>query len=88
MFSKDEASAKLRRPGLLQMLGGRLDRLSDALGEKEYFAGPFTVADIAMATVLRKAGDADRVTSRPRLAAYLERCLARPASSFPNFVRT
>ncbi len=79
IFSKGEDWAKLRRPSLLQMLGVRLDRLSHALGEKDYLAGPFTVADIAMATVLREAGDTDLVSSRPHLAAYLKRCLARPA---------
>ena len=54
LFSKDEAWAPLRRPGLIETLGGRLDRLAEALGERPYLAGPFSVADIAMATVLRE----------------------------------
>ena len=46
---------------------------------RDYLAGPFTIADIAMATVLREAGDTDLVSSRPALAAYRARCLGRPA---------
>jgi glutathione S-transferase len=79
LFSKDEPWAPLRRPSLVEMLGGRLDRMSDALGEREYLAGRFSVADIAMATVLRELGETDLVSSRPALQAYLDRCLARPA---------
>ncbi len=79
LFAKDEDWAKLRRPSLIEMLGERLDRLADALGERDYLAGGFTVADIAMATVLREMGDTDLVGSHGRLKAYLDRCLARPA---------
>lgn len=79
LFAKDEEWAKLRRPSLLEAAGGRFDRLSDALGDKDYLDGAFSVADIAMATVLREAGETDLVSSRPRLDAYLARCLARPA---------
>jgi glutathione S-transferase len=79
LFSKDEPWAPLRRPSLVEMLGGRLDRMSDALGEREYLAGRFSVADIAMATVLRELGETDLVSSRPMLQSYLDRCLARPA---------
>jgi glutathione S-transferase len=79
LFSKDEEWAKLRRPSLIGWCEQRLDRLADALDGKDYLAGQFTVADIAMATVLREAQDTDLVSSRPVLAAYLARCLARPA---------
>lgn len=79
IFSKDEPWAKMRRPSLIAFLGARLDRLSDALGDKDCLDGEFTVADIAMATVLREAGHTDLVSSRPRLDAYLARCLDRPA---------
>lgn len=79
IFSKDEEWAKLRRPSLIGWCKERFDRLTDALDGKDYLAGQFTVADIAMATVLREAGETDLVSSRPVLAAYLARCLARPA---------
>ncbi|HEV7233461.1 MAG TPA: glutathione S-transferase family protein [Sphingorhabdus sp.] len=79
IFAKGEQWAELRKPSLMEFLGQRLDRLSDALGDKPYLVGDFSVADIAMATVLREAGDTDLLSSRPRLAAYVERCIARPA---------
>lgn len=79
LFSKGEEWAKLRRPSLIEFCEQRLDRLADALDGRDYLGGGFTVADIAMATVLREAGETDLVSSRPALAAYLTRCLARPA---------
>lgn len=79
LFSKDEEWAKLRRPSLIGWCEQRFDRLADALDGNDYLAGRFSVADIAMATVLREAGETDLVSSRPVLAAYLARCLARPA---------
>lgn len=79
IFSAGEKWAELRKPSLLEFLGQRLDRLSDALGDNDYLVGDFSVADIAMATVLREAGETDAVSARPKLAAYLERCIARPA---------
>jgi glutathione S-transferase len=79
LFAKDEEWAKLRRPSLIEFIQGRLGRLNDAIGDKPYLAGDFTVADIAMATVLREAVEAGLVAEQPRLQAYLDRCLARPA---------
>jgi glutathione S-transferase len=79
LFARDEEWAKLRKPGLWDFLGGRLDRLADALGEKDYLEGEFTVGDLAMATVLRIADGTDLVSSRPRLAAFQKRCVVRPA---------
>lgn len=79
LFSKDEPWAKLRRPSLVETIGQRLDRMSDALGERDHLADRFSIADIAMATVLRELGETDLVSSRPVLQAYLDRCLARPA---------
>lgn len=79
LFSKDEPWASLRRPSLVETIAGRLDRLSDALGQREYLAGPFSIADIAMATVLRELDETELVSERPVLKAYRDRCLARPA---------
>jgi len=78
-FARGEDWAKLRRPSLLKFLGNRLDRLSDALGEGDYLDGDFTVGDLAMASVLRIGDHDDIIASRPKLAAYLARVLARPA---------
>jgi glutathione S-transferase len=79
IFAKDEEWAKLRRPGLILFIQGRLGRLDDALGDKDYLTGRFSVADIAMATVLREGVEAGLIAEQPRLQAYLDRCLARPA---------
>ncbi|HMO75341.1 MAG TPA: glutathione S-transferase family protein [Sphingopyxis sp.] len=79
IFSAEEEWAKLRRPGLVEFIRGRLARLSDAMGDNAYLTGAFTVADIAMATVLREGVEAGLIAEQPRLAAYLDRCLARPA---------
>ena len=79
IFSKGEQWAELRRPGLVEFLGQRLDRLAAALGEQQWLLGEFSVADIAMVTVLREGKEDDLILSRPSLAAYIDRGEARPA---------
>jgi glutathione S-transferase len=80
LFYADEEWAKLRRPGAEAFVQRRLDALSRSLGEKPYLDGDhFTVGDLMMTTVLRILGHTDMVTSDRRLAAYVERCTARPA---------
>jgi glutathione S-transferase len=79
LFSKDEEWAKLRRPSLMAHIGGKFDRLVDALADREWLGGAFSVADIAMVTTLRNADHGDLISGRPTLAAYLARGMARPA---------
>ncbi|WP_116969294.1 glutathione S-transferase family protein [Blastomonas sp. UPD001] len=79
LFAAGEQWAALRKPSLMAFIGERLDRLAAALGERDWLAGPFSIADIAMATVLREAGGTDLLDERPVLAAYLARATARPA---------
>lgn len=79
LFCAGERWAELRRPGLLADIGQRLDRLQSALGDREWLAGRFSIADIAMVTVLREVRDSGLLDSRPGLAAYLRRGTARPA---------
>ena len=67
IFAADEEWAKLRRPSLIEFIQGRLGRLNDAMGDKPYLVGEFTVADIAMATVLREAVEAGLIAEQPRL---------------------
>ncbi len=71
--------AKLRRPEAAETVGDRLAVLSDLLAERDYLLGRFTAADILMATVLRFLRDTDVLPDYPIVAAYLERCEARPA---------
>ena len=80
LFYADEEWAKLRRPGAVQFLERRLAGLSNALGDKPYLDGDrFTAGDLMMSAVLRILRHTDIVTSDRRLAAYIERCTARPA---------
>lgn len=79
-FYADEEWAKLRRPGAVEILERRLSALSTSLGEKPYLDGDaFTAGDLMMTTVLRILKHTDMVTSDKRLAAYIQRCTARPA---------
>ncbi|MEQ9316853.1 MAG: glutathione binding-like protein, partial [Henriciella sp.] len=75
----DEEWAKLRIPSAHAFIRRRLGQLSDALGDRDYLVGRFTVADIMMATVLRDVHRQMSLTDIPVLDAYLQRCLSRPA---------
>jgi glutathione S-transferase len=78
LFYADQEWAKLRRPGAVEFASRRLASLSKALGEKPYLDGErFTAGDLMMAAVLRIRQDL--VRDDKRLAAYVERCTARPA---------
>ena len=80
LFYADQEWAKLRRPGAVEFVQKRLTALSGSLGDKPYLDGErFTAGDLMMTTVLRILKHTDIVTSDPRLAAYVERCAARPA---------
>jgi glutathione S-transferase len=76
----NEKWAKLRRPSAVDFVRRRLGALSKSLGDKPYLDGErFTAGDLMMATVLRALDNTDIVNDDVRLAAYLERCTARPA---------
>jgi glutathione S-transferase len=80
VFYTQEEWAKLRRPSAVEFVQRRLSALSRALGEKPFLDGDrFTVGDLMMTTVLRILHGTDIVSSDRRLAAYVERCTARPA---------
>ncbi len=79
-FYADEQWAKLRRPGAVEFAEKRLTALSESLGDKPYLDGDrFTAGDLMMTTVLRILKHTDIVTRHARLAAYIDRCTARPA---------
>ncbi len=80
LFYANEQWAKLRRPGAVEFVQRRLSALSKALRDKPFLdGGRFTAGDLMMTTVLRILKHTDIVTSDERLAAYIERCTARPA---------
>jgi len=80
LFYANEEWARLRRPGAVEFAQRRLSALSESLGNKPYLDGErFTAGDLMMTTVLRILKHTDIVTSQKRLAAYVDRCTARPA---------
>ena len=79
LFDPNAAWARERRPQVVEMIGARLDRLAEALGDKDWLEGRFTAGDLLMVSVLRILDHTDLVAGRPALAAYKERGTARPA---------
>ena len=79
IFSAGEQWAELRRPSLIEYAGQRLARPAMATAGREWPGGQFSIADIAMATVLRDVEGSGLLEERPVLMAYLERAIARPA---------
>jgi len=57
----------------------RLTHLEPALAEREWLAGPFSVADILMVDVLRLVDRFDGLADFPACRAYVARGTARPA---------
>jgi glutathione S-transferase len=78
-FNRGEAWTTEARPKFLDRLEARLKHLSDALGDREWLEGRFTVGDIAMVTVLRQLRDKGIVEKFPNIAALVERGESRPA---------
>jgi len=80
LFYAKEEWAKQRRPGAVDFVRRRLSALSQSLGDKPFLDGDrFTAGDLMMTTVLRILNHTDIVSADKRLAAYVERCTARPA---------
>src|SRR6266536_100062 len=64
----------------LKVVEGPFKVLDDALAVGAYLLGEdFTVADLNVAAVISRAIDME-LSATPRLAAWLERCLERPAA--------
>jgi glutathione S-transferase len=79
-FYAKQEWAKLRRPDAVEFVRKRLSALSTSLGDKPFLDGDrFTAGDLMMTTVLRILKHTDVVSADKRLAAYVERCTARPA---------
>jgi glutathione S-transferase len=69
-----------RRAEMVKTAGRWFDGLERRLDGREWIAcADFTVADILLATVLREIRKTDLIDPYPRLKAYYERALARPA---------
>lgn len=79
VFERDQPWADARRPLSEKRVHGRLQDLSDRLGDKDYLEGEFTAGDLMMACVLHGLSGTPMLEAYPNLAAYLARCEARPA---------
>ena len=79
VFHKDKPWMPEAREAQLPLCRKKLERVSNALEGKDWLAGPFSVADIAMVTVLEILRHTELVAEYPALAAYKARGEARPA---------
>ncbi len=82
IFHRGQDWAKERRPQVVDKITERLRLLAEALGDRDWFEGRFTIGDLMMVSVLRNLRGTDLVAGEPRLAALVERGEARP--DFPR----
>ena len=79
-FYADQAWAKERRPKVVENVQKRLAALDRELGSRSYLLGrEFTAPDILMSSALRMVQHTDLLDGAPNVAAYKDRCEARPA---------
>ena len=79
IFNKDKDWAPPAREAAAGLCKQKLKRVTDALAGKDWLAGSFSIADIAMVTVLNGLRHTDLVAEYPSLAAYKRRAEERPA---------
>jgi glutathione S-transferase len=78
LFSGDTSETPGRRH-LEQFLKARLQHMEPVLAAREWLAGTFSVADIAMADVLRLVDRFDGLAAYPACSAYVARATTRPS---------
>jgi len=76
---KDDPWMPGAREAALGLCKQKLDRVNAALAGRDWLAGEFSIADIAMVTVLNILRHTDLVAEYPALADYKARGEARPA---------
>jgi len=79
IFNRGQDWTKERRPQVVEKIETRLNLLADALGEREWFEGRFTIGDLMMVSVLRTLRHTDIVARNSKLSAFVARGEARPA---------
>ena len=79
VFNKGKDWTEGAKEAVVPLLRQKLKRVSDALGDDDWLAGEFSIADIMMVTVLNNLKDTGFVAEYPNLAAYHARGTARPA---------
>jgi glutathione S-transferase len=75
---RDETWAEAACEASKPLARKQLQRLADALADKEWLAGEFSIADILMSTAF-KTDDEDLVDEFPEIAAYRDRAYSRAA---------
>jgi glutathione S-transferase len=79
VFNRGEPWTDEARPKFMERINGRLKCVSEALGDKEWLEGRFTIGDLMLVTVLRQLRGTGVLHQFPNIAALVERGEARPA---------
>jgi glutathione S-transferase len=80
IFIEDKKVAEGYRPFAEKLARQRLQQLSASLGDKIWLVSDaFTVADLMMSSVTKVVHHTDLVDAHDNLAAWRDRCFARPA---------
>ena len=79
VFNRGEPWTDEARPKFIERLETRLKCVSDALGDKDWLEGRFTIGDLMLVAVLRQRRDTDLLSKFPNLAALVKRGESRPA---------
>jgi glutathione S-transferase len=79
VFNAGKDWAAGAKEAVIPLVRQKLKRVSDALGDKDWLAGEFSIADVMMVTVLNSLKGTDFVAEYPNLAAYHARGTDRPA---------
>ena len=79
IFNRGQEWTKERRPQVVEKIDARLKLLSDALGEREWFEGRFTIGDLMIVAVLRTLRHTDLIAGHQNLTEFVARGEARPA---------
>ncbi len=79
IFNRGQDWTRERRPQVVEKIQERLRLLAEALGDRDWFEGRFTIGDLMMVSVLRNLRHTDLVAGEPRLAAFVARGESRPA---------
>jgi len=79
IFNRGEPWVDEARPKFIERIEQRLKCVSDALGDKEWLEGRFTIGDLMLVTVLRQLRGTGILEKFPSLSAYVKRGEERPA---------
>ncbi len=79
LFPSHPEAEQIMRPDAERVVRTRLEAVADALADKPYLQGQFSVADIVMRSAFSLLRHTDIIAGYPTLAAYMRRCEARPA---------